>query len=195
MKRQVILVFLFLSSLKLYALPDNLLEGMDLERDPPLHRAISEGKFDVAENLLKLGVKPNERDSSGKTAFHVLIQRKGIQDIYEDFTRGVEVLMKYGNSPHEKTLSGDSLYHLLVERKDIVSVMEIFDIVFELGVDPRDENDRGETPKQLARRRKKRNLAMNIDELVLKKERQEASSKKELSSLDCNRETFKSSKN
>ncbi len=129
--------------------------GADVnERDKyhwtPLRWASMKGRFEVAKFLIEYGADVNIPDATGWTPLHVAA-RDGHVDV-------VHLLLNHGADVNAKKQNQWSALHLALLCDDSESAFEIVKALLEQGANVHVRNDKGQTPFQMASRRRYRDI-------------------------------------
>jgi ankyrin repeat protein len=142
-KRDIQLLFQAIDDEQVYCLEFLIRIGVNVNTKndgiPPLHWAVSDGKFDAVKTLLCAGADINiQENGSGNTPLH--------EAITDDFFEIARFFILQGADVNIKNSSGDTPLHYAVRRKDIDTVR----CLISQGADILSKNNEGKTPLDLA---------------------------------------------
>jgi len=108
----------------------------------PIHHAVSNGKIDHVEYLLKIGANPNIKDHKGRTALMLAV--------IEEKLELVNLFLKNGGSPNEKDNFERTCLHYAVNNSKPELMFQIEDALIRSGANVNALDMYGRTPLHYA---------------------------------------------
>ena len=107
-------------------------EKSDNDKTTPLHLAVRNQNFNVANTLIEKCVNISQKDGNGNTALHLAVENENDEI--------VELLLKYDINTECKNLDGNTALHLAVQRNNEVVVRILGELVQNFDVKNHDRN-------------------------------------------------------
>ena len=107
-------------------------EKSDNDKTTPLHLAVRNQNFNVANTLIEKCVNISQKDGNGNTALHLAVENENDEI--------VKLLVKYDINTECKNLDGNTALHLAVQRNNEVIVRILGELVQNFDVKNHDRN-------------------------------------------------------